>query len=236
MNTKRDKNKPIETCRGKLAADWVTNLIAILAFGISVISLLKSCDANKITKTPELPCFKLVVNFNNSKDEILIYNEGGKLRELENPNIYLFWNIASDKTLMDEQEIAVVNYYNLGSRDPLLLGATPVKISASDSAKAGVLRDGFEKLAKENNLLAFISAKWYVRLQYKDIYDDSHDDMYDVSPIGAKKMSKNEAMKLIKKYTQKIEQGMDIDMNTASAEILYEKWKDLSRAKKISVK
>jgi hypothetical protein len=47
MSTKQDKKKPIETWKGKLAADWVTNLIAILAFGISVISLLKSCDANK---------------------------------------------------------------------------------------------------------------------------------------------------------------------------------------------
>ncbi len=219
--------------KDKLAAKWVANFIAILAFFISVISLLKSCDAtrisyeaNKIAKTAELPYFKFRMNFNNGQDQILIYNEGGKLRELENPSIYLFWIITSDKTLTDAQEFVVVNYYNLGSRDPLLSDKTPVKISAANPARAEFFIDGFRKLTNENHYLAFISAKWYVRLQYKDIYDESHDDIYDVGPVGTKKMSKDEAMVLIKKYEQRKEQGAVIDMNAASPEILYEKWKN----------
>lgn len=223
--------KPNKTLKDKLAENCVANLIAILAFIISVISLLISCNANKISreankiaKTAELPYFKFSKNFDNGHDEIVIHNEGGKLRELENPQIYLFWSIKSDKSLPNAKDIAVLNYYNLGSRDPLLSGKTPVTISAENPSKAKALIDRFEKLAKENNFLVFLSAKWYVRLQYKDIYDEPHDDMYDVSPVGSRKMSKNEAMELIKKYNRMTEQGVAIDISTVSPEILYKKW------------
>lgn len=227
------KKKSNEMRQEKSAANWVANFIAILAFIISIISLLISFnaneisrDANKITKTPELPYFKFSMNFNNGQDKILIHNEGGKLRELENPQVYLFWSITSDKTLLNAKDIVVLNYYNLGFRDPLLSGKTPVTISAENPAKAENLINGFKKLAREKGFLAFLSAKWYVRLQYKDIYDEPHDDLYDVSPGGSRKMSKDETAELIKKYNQKTVQKMVIDMNTASPEILYEKWQD----------
>jgi len=228
-----DKKKPKETWKEKLATNWITNSIAILAFVISMVSLLKSCEANrisceanKIAKTAELSYFKFSMNFNNSQDKILIYNEGGKIRELENPQIYLFWSTTSDKSLLNAKDMVVLNYYNLGSRDPLLSSKAPVTISAENFVKAETLIDGFKKLAKENNFLVSVSAKWYIRLRYKDIYDEPHDDMYDVSPIGARKMSKNEAMELIKKYNQMTKQGIVINMSTASPEILYGKWKD----------
>lgn len=242
---KKDKNEPNKTFKDKLAENCVANLIAILAVVISIFSWMSSCESNKISheanklsseankisheavkiaKTAELPYFKFSKNYDNGRDEILIHNEGGMLRELENPVVYYFWSITSDKSLQDSKEIAVINYYNLGSRDPLLSSKTPVTISAENSAKAETLIDGLKKLAKENNFLLFLSAEWYVRLQYKDIYDDFHDDMYDVSPIGSRKMLKNEAEVLIKKYNQKIAQGMAIDISTATPEILYKKW------------
>ncbi|MBU4343024.1 MAG: hypothetical protein KJ902_01265 [Candidatus Omnitrophica bacterium] len=62
------------------------------------------------------------------------------------------------------------------------------------------------------------------RLEFKDIYEEPHDDMYEISPMGTKKISKNEALELIRKYNQKIEQGEAIYISTISPEILYEKW------------
>lgn len=222
-----------ETLKEKLITNWIGNFIAILALIISAITLPISCnanknarDANRIAKTAELPYFKFSMDFSKGQDKILIHNEGGKLRELKNPQVYYFWSIRSDKTLMDAKDIAILNYYNLGSRDPLLSDKTPLTISAENPAKAEILIDGFKKLAGEKGFLVFLSAKWYVRMQYKDIYDDPHDDLYDVSSGGSSKMSKSEAMKLIKEYDRKIGQGMVIDMYTTSPEILYEKWKN----------
>ena len=226
MNVEAEK-KPNETWKEKLAANWLTNLIAGLAFIISIISLISlpiSCNANKIAKTAELPYFKFSMHFDGGQDEILIHNEGGKLRELENPQTYLFWGIRSDKTLRDTVYLPVINYYNLGSRDPLLSSKTPVTISAANPAKAEALIDGLKKLAKENDFLIFMSAKWYVRLQYKDVYEDPHDDMYEVNPGGCRKMTKNEAVEVIKEYNDKAMQGMTIDMHLATPEILYGKW------------
>ncbi len=228
-----DRKKSKETWEKKLATNWVTNSIAILAFVISVASLLKSCEANrisyeanKIAKTAELPYFKFSMNFDNNHDEILIHNEGDKLRELENPQIYLFWRITSDKTLLDPKDLVVMNYYNLGSRDPLLSSRTPLSISAENPAKAENLINEFTKLAKDKGFLVFLSANWYVCLRYKDLYDEPHDDMYEVNPMGSRKMSKAEAAELIKKYNQNTVQGMVIDMHNVSPEILYGKWQN----------
>lgn len=247
MTAKKDKIEANKSFKDKLAENWIANLIAILAVVISIFSWICSCNSNrishqanklsseankisyeaiKIAKTAELPYFKFSMNFHNGQDEILIYNEGGKLRELENPQIYLFWSVTSEKTLFNPKDIVVLNYYNLSSRDPLLSDKIPVIISAENPVKAESLRGGFKKLAKENNFLVFLSAKWYVHLQYKDIYDEPHDDMYEVSYAGSKKMSKNEAVELMKKYNQKIAQDMAIDINTVSPEILYEKWRN----------
>lgn len=230
MKNKKTSN---EAWKEKLATNRVSNFIAILALIISAIALpisynanKNALDANRIAKTAELPYFKFSMDFSKGQDKILIHNEGGKLRELKNPQVYYFWSIKSDKILLNAKDIAVLNYYNLGSRDPLLSDKTPLTISAENPVRAESLIDGFKKLAGEKGFLVFLSAKWYVRLQYKDIYDEPHDDLYDVSSGGSSKMSKNEAMELIKEYSRKIEQEMVIDMHTASPEILYEKWKN----------
>lgn len=209
------------------------NKIADKANTLSLKANKSSAEANKISqeaieiaKIAESPYFKFSMSFNNNRDEILIHNEGGKLRELEEPEVYLFWTITSDKTLLDPKDMIVINYYNLGARNPLLSGKTPVSISAENPAKVESLIDGFKKLAEERGLLVFLSANWYIRLRYKDIYDEPHDDLYDVSPGGSRKMSKNEATELMKKYNQKRRQGMVIDMRTISPEILYEKWQN----------
>ena len=185
-----------------------------------------SQEAAEIAKRTEWPYFKFRLNFDNNQDEMQIYNEGGKFREL-NAEVYLFWSITSDKTLLSPKDMVVLNYYNLSSVDSLLSGDKPATISAADPEKATILIDGFKKMAGKKGFLAFISAKRYVHLRYKDIYDESHDDLYDLGFIGGRKMSKNEAAELIKKYNQKTTLGMVIDISIASPEILYEKWKNM---------
>ena len=210
---------------GKLA-----NAIAFLALGIAILSLFKSCEANKlsyeaniISRTTELPYFKFSIRYTDKDDEIVIHNEGGKLRELEEPIVYLFWDITSDKALMDKKSIAVINYYNLGSRDPLLSGDVIATKSTDKLSDAITLIDEFKKIGIDNGLMLFFSVRKYIRLRYKDIYEELHDDVYEISPAATKKMSKNQGMALIEEYNNYNDKGSYIDMHNATAKSLYKK-------------
>lgn len=122
---------------------------------------------NKIAKTPQSPYFKLCVNFDNNQDRILIYNEDGKIRELDEPEIYLFWEITTDKTLLDPKDIVIINYYNFIENTVRANGRSPLHRTNMGSKTLSSFMAGYKSsVTKQINVLCKIQGSFIWQRNY----------------------------------------------------------------------
>ena len=82
----------------------------------------------------------------------------------------------------------------------------------------------FMNFARKKNATGFAEIVRYIRVCYKDIFGETHDEVYFVDTLGTHKLPEIEGKKIFEEYESKFSQKRFLEFSSASPELIYEKW------------
>lgn len=210
---------------------------------LPTMAIFVSWEANQIVanqteimKSERLPVLYLNVaqiydpnTKNYTQDELSIYNVGGPLSEF-NFKEAVFFKIAYGRPPgeMKTALVPLIGYYSTGfvTNNPTgeLAQLVNYEVTEGNNYKAVHTSWAFSDFASKKNALGFADIARYVKVTYKDVFGETHNEFYFASPMRTFKLSDIEGTKIFKQYEDNIGITSLDFYSEVSPESLYEKW------------
>lgn len=223
------------------------NLWVKLSVIIAFLLLIVTYNANDLNKMENQPIFKFDVDFSGFDNEnqcyieerLIISNIGSPIKQFKSePLILLNINYESEAKSSNLALIPIKEYYYLyGNPTSNLTGElkifnspsfysykTPRK-EAGNYKKIAIANNNFEVFALENNSSGYIQILRFLKIEYKDIYEKDHKDLYFVDPFGygTHKLS-DEEEEIINEYYDDFYYFEFLDILDLQPNLIYENW------------
>jgi len=217
-------------------------LLGIMAVILSVQSNNISTQTNKIInyqteimRTEHLPILHLEVElvYDTLKeffanDKLVISNVGAPLSEFSCRNVEFFEANYGKLGDMKIASIPLNAYYGVTmiTNKPTGVLATLVNLhtSGGNNRKAFETSRSFARFAEQRDAYGFADIRRYVKVSFKDVFGETHDEFYLANSFGANKLSDAVGMKIFEDYESKFENSLFIEFSKVTPELLYAKW------------
>lgn len=215
----------------------------ITAASLSIMAILVSYQSTRIaslqaqlTTLEKLPIlrFDVTLEFDPTRnvyhrDTLVISNSGAAARDFESES-YIFFEVKYRRDA-GQSQIALVpvnGYYSASFKTKNVTGKLETKtdfaIKEGNNFKAAEIERQFTKLTRERGVHSITRIVRYIRVTYKDIWGDRHDDVYWVDSITTSKLEEADGKRIVQEYGMKFTRGQFLELDQASAGSLYEKF------------
>lgn len=216
-----------------LASITLTIMAVLVSWHATRIAALQT----ELTKLEKQPIFRfdVVLQFDPAtqvyaRDRLVVSNIGTPVREFD-CRVYTFFKAEYGRRgqPLKTALIPLHGYYSASGVSKNLTGelqefVAPDVPEGNNSRAANLIR-GFGRRGDQHDAFAFLDVLRYVRVRYKDIWGEWHDDLYLVGSFTSSKLEDRDARLVIIEYETKWSSSLWVEFAKASPELLYEKWK-----------
>jgi hypothetical protein len=228
-----------------LIRDWLNKnkiffeTIAVVL--LAIMAIIVSWNTNQIVsyqtdimKSEHLPIIHLDTALiydtsteNYTRDELIISNLGAPLSEFESQEAIFFkvqYGLINKE--LKTALIPIYGYYFLGGTGNAtgkLEKLANYALPEGNNYKAVHVTWAFSDFAQKKNAHGFVDLVRYIRVIYKDIFGEIHDEFYIASPLGTYRLNETEGKKIFKYYDDNRKNEIDF-FHEVSSDLLYEKW------------
>lgn len=223
------------------------NLLAVILIIVTILILIVAYQANDLKKMENQPIFKFDVDFSGLDNEnqcyieeqLIISNIGSPIKQFKSePLIFLKIYYESDVRSSNSALIPIKEYYYLYDRptsnltgklrtfsSPSYYSYNIPRQETGNYKKIAISKKRFEDFALENNSSGTIYILRFVKIEYKDVYEKTHRDLYFVDPFasGAYKLS-DEDEEIISEYYDDFYYFKFLDTLDLQPNLLYKEW------------
>lgn len=221
--------------KNKIFFETVTaSTLTVMAIIVAVAQLVVTSEQTAyleqqtiIGRSQALPHFvisaKQFMNEDNTfavGDKILVYNQGNIAYNIIVQTAVFFEFSYLYKTQTQDLSIPVSGYYTVQLISGDATGLVLTIESPNNNSKRMKIQDDLRDLAKANDKSILLDVKRYIKLSYRDIFNELHTEYYYIPLIfGSTLMDKIEGESIFAGYNEK--RGSMHDLDTMTAVDLY---------------
>lgn len=163
-------------------------------------------------------------------DQLVISNSGSSLYEFKyQPYVFLkveYWDTKPDNIVF----IPLEGYYFFSDQARNLTGRLVTikdfnndpKESEANWYKIEQSKNELYEMSQKNNMSTRIGVVKYIFISYKDIYGNYHEEMFLSDQLSTVKINRNDSLKIIEYYDEKISEEQYFEIDNLSTDKIYE--------------
>jgi len=239
----------------------VALLLAVMAITLTIMSINVSEKANEIafyeteiTKMENQPIFRFMLDSNfiyldndivPAKEQLIVSNIGKALKEIDCRSI-IFLKITywKNESLPEYALIPINDYYFTEFHTTNLTGELIYFQShlyynreTGNRLEIHKANNNFSEFAiKQNDNSGSIEILRFINVEYIDIFNNFHEEIYFVHPIYGSHKLNEEEKNTVRDYYTSFEYTNTFNILNLPPDIIYEKWlKNIKKSKKIRI-
>jgi hypothetical protein len=157
-----------------------------------------------------------------SEDKLFIYNQGNIARKIE-ANTAVFFKLSYvNKANFQEKLVPITGYFWITAYSGDATGLVLTIQGSENILKRREIQDVLDSLADANNVIINLEVQRYVKLTYRDIFNEVHTEYYFVPATGGSELISVEKGKtLFEDYINASVKGTALDLDKMEAQDLY---------------
>ncbi|CAG36308.1 hypothetical protein [Desulfotalea psychrophila] len=158
-----------------------------------------------------------------SEDKIFIENNGFIISDFHYNSLVLI-DIELSKTpnVQKKKTYSLIGYYRAGYMTAKGSGLLATIFGKNNNLQLSQLDEQYSGICQKNDESCFINLRRYLKVRYKNAFDEQITEYYIVPLIyGGKKLSLDEGERLFRRYDDNVDRDTCLEFNKLTSEIIY---------------